>query len=540
MTSKKRIDHVYQLFTSTLRHPTSTVAPSTLIASNKPRVTPATFASRAVKIFSVLSAATLSAVCSVSIAQAAVYVPTSGRTLYVSSGGSDGNNCAISAPCRQIRRALNLAAGGDLISVADGNYLGFTISNKHGTATAPIVIQASGTGANITATSDRSDNRDNISVANSSYLILNGLKSSYAPRAGIRISMSSNIIVSSGVFADNGVWGIFADFSNDLIFEDNEASASRAEHGIYVSNSSQRPIIRRNRLFNNAGGGVQINADASMGGSGITEGAIIERNVIFGNGSRGGAAINLDGVVNSIIRNNVIHNNRAGGIALFRSDGASGPRGNLIANNTVVQPGTARVALQLAASAGVNVVRNNILLQLGTRAGLELVNNSDVNFTDSNNNIVDRIGFPDGSVLPLSTAKSRYGSLDRDSLSATPFSLFMDAAGSNYDLLATAPAVDGGVNVPQVVTDYAGRLRPQGRSTDIGAYEYGGAAVASPPASVPAPTPAPPPAAAPAPTPAPPAAQPAPVQAAPTPQPAPAPAPAPAPSTSAPWWKRLG
>jgi hypothetical protein len=384
--------------------------------------------------------------------------------------------CTSSAPCRQIRRALTLVQLGDLISVADGSYLGFNVEDKHGTATAPIVIQANGSAANIIPSSDRgTDNRDNIYLVDSSYVILNGLRSSGASRASVRISLSQHIIVSGGVFANNGAWGIFSDFADDLILEDNEASGSVTQHGIYVSNSSQRPIVRRNRLFGNAGSGVQINADASMGGPGITQGALIEGNLIYSNGASGGAGINLDGVHDSIIRNNVLYNNRGIGITAFIIDGAEGPRGNLIANNTIVQPSTGRVALQLAGSTGVNTVRNNIVIHLGTRAGLELVENADVSFTDSNYNVVDSLGFPDGSVLSLATVKSSsaYSHLDSNSLSATPESLFIDMAASNYDLRETAAAVDSGVNLTQVVTDYAARVRPQGLSTDIGAYEYG-------------------------------------------------------------------
>lgn len=421
-------------------------------------------------LFIVLILGTISSIRNV---EAAVYAPASGRTLYVSSSGSDANGCTSSAPCREIRRALTLVQTGDLISVADGSFLGFNVEDKHGTALAPIVIQASGSAANITVSKDRGvDNRDNIFVVDSSYVIVNGLRTSGASRAGMRISVSQHIIVSGGVFANNRSWGIFTDFADDLILEDNEASGSVTQHGIYVSNSSQRPIIRRNRVFDNTAAGVQINADVSMGGPGITEGALIERNLIYGNGAKGAAGINLDGVHNSIIRNNLIYNNRGIGITAFLGDGASGPRGNLIANNTIVQPGNGRVSLQISSSTGVNTVRNNVLIHLGSRAGLELVDDSDVNFTDSNNNIVDRIGFPDGSVLALAAVKSSpaYRHLDPDSLSATVESLFIDVATSNYDLLDTAPAVDRGVNLTAVTNDYADRERSQGLSSDIGAF----------------------------------------------------------------------
>src|SRR5688572_29710257 len=86
-------------------------------------------------------------------AEATVYVSASGHTLYVSPSGSDASSdCSISAPCREIRRALTLVQTGDLIAVADGSYLCFNIDGKHGTALAPIIIQASGFGADIMVT----------------------------------------------------------------------------------------------------------------------------------------------------------------------------------------------------------------------------------------------------------------------------------------------------------------------------------------------------------------------------------------------------
>jgi hypothetical protein len=89
------------------------------------------------------------------------------------------------------------------------------------------------------------------------------------------------------------------------------------EHGIYVSNSGDRPVVRGNRLHDNAGAGVQLNADLSAGGDGIITDALIENNVIYGNGSAGGAAINLDGVQDSVVRNNLLYDNHATGIVNY-------------------------------------------------------------------------------------------------------------------------------------------------------------------------------------------------------------------------------
>jgi Right handed beta helix region len=101
-------------------------------------------------------------------------------------------------------------------------------------------------------------------------------------------------------------------------------SRSVAEHGIYVSNSGDRPVIRRNHVWGNSGNGIHMNADLSQGGDGLITGAVVEANVIHGNGRTGGSGINGDGVQGSRIVNNILYDNHASGISLYRIDA---PRG---------------------------------------------------------------------------------------------------------------------------------------------------------------------------------------------------------------------
>jgi len=103
--------------------------------------------------------------------------------------------------------------------------------------------------------------------------------------------------------------------ARDLVIEGNETSHSAIEHGIYVSNSGDRPIVRANRVHDNHASGIQLNADpAQQGpdpndpqGDGIIEDALIEDNVIHDNGAGGAAGINLASVRSSLIRNNLLY-----------------------------------------------------------------------------------------------------------------------------------------------------------------------------------------------------------------------------------------
>src|SRR5262249_53710338 len=60
---------------------------------------------------------------------------------------------------------------------------------------------------------------------------------------------------------------------------------------------------------------------------------------------------------------------------------------------------------------------------------------------------------------------------DAHSLTTTASSLFVNAAGNDYHLSATSPAIDTGTATSAPATDFDGNPRPQGAGYDIGAYE---------------------------------------------------------------------
>lgn len=253
--------------------------------------------------------------------------------LYVSTAGNNGSNCSESQPCRQIRRALALVQTGDTVLVSNGTYLGFTARNIVGTVSAPITIKAQGNSVEILPTSDRGtyEDRDNIYLTFCEHVIIDGLQTYNAPRAGMRIDASHYITVKNGRFGNNGTWGIFTNHSNNVLLENNEAYGSGKEHGIYLSNSGDQPTVRGNILHDNNVCGLHMNGDLSAGGhggvvgDGIISNALVEKNVIYNNGSGGGSAINMDGVQDSTVKNNLLYNNRATGIVAFRIDGGGGP-----------------------------------------------------------------------------------------------------------------------------------------------------------------------------------------------------------------------
>ncbi len=408
-------------------------------------------------------------------APGATPTPAAGGTTYVvTPSGNDANSCTQTSPCRQIRRALSLVRAGDVINVADGSYLGFTIQNLNGASGRLITIIAPGRNAVATPTTDRTDNRDNILISQSSFIALDGLRSLSAPRAGLRVDRSNNVTVRNGVFGNNTTWGLYTNHSDDLLIEANEAYGSTTEHGIYVSNSGDRPVVRGNQVHNNNAAGIHMNADLSQGGDGLITGAVVENNVIYNNGRAGGAAINMDGVQNSVVRNNILYNNHASGIAMFRIDGASGPTGNQVYHNTIDMASDGRYCLRITDTAGRNTVRNNILYTRNTsRGGLSFNTAADVTNTDSSHNIFGGAAFitPDDGVTRHTLAAWQAMGHEANSFETSDLNALFVNPGMDYHLRAGSPAIDRGLRLTDVTTDFEGHNRPRGASSDIGADE---------------------------------------------------------------------
>ncbi len=409
--------------------------------------------------------------------------PAAAATYYVSATGSDANACAQTAPCRQIRRALTLVVAGDTILVADGSYLGFDVRDLVGAAGRPITIKAQGSSAQVVPTTDRPDNRDTIFITYSSYIVVDGLRSFNATRAAVRVDSSPHVTIRNSVFGNNTVWGIFTDFSDDLLIENNECYGSVQQHGIYVSNSGDRPVVRGNRVHDNRDSGIQLNADLSQGGDGLITGALIEDNVIYNNGAGGGGSINLDGVQDSIVRNNLLYNNLNTGIVNYQGNGAAGPERNAGPQ-------------QHRCPGGVRPLCDADLEIGGAQHGAQQ-HPVPPQRQPRQHRLPERHRHPRHRQR-LQRHHQRHAQRRHHPLHPGPVAgpglrapldhgdaaaLFVDPANANYHLSATSPAIDRGQAQANVPDDIEHRARPVGVTWDLGAYE--GATAPPPPGSVP-------------------------------------------------------
>ncbi|MFL5761933.1 MAG: right-handed parallel beta-helix repeat-containing protein [Thermomicrobiales bacterium] len=393
-------------------------------------------------------------------------------TFYVDTGGSNTTGAGSAAkPWKTIQFGVDHLGPGDLLLINPGTYSGPVTVEIAASAGSPVTIRGNGSGVIVNGSGA---DRDAVFITSSSYVTVERIKVQDATRAGMRIDNSDHITARKNTFANNGVWGLFTDFSDDLLIEGNQAYGSVAEHGIYVSNSGDRPVIRGNVVHDNNANGIHMNGDLSQGGDGIISGAIVENNVIYNNGLAGGSGINMDGVTNSVIRNNLLYNNHASGISLYKIDGAVCSHDDRVLNNTIVNATDGRWAVNIGgAGCTNNKIFNNILYTFHDYRGSIATAAAGLSSFQSDYNVVmNRFGTDTGdSVLSLSAWRGM--GYDAHSQLASPAQLFV--GGGDYHLKASSPAIDAGTSLADVASDLDGNSRPIGARFDVGAYESGSA-----------------------------------------------------------------
>ncbi len=379
---------------------------------------------------------------------------------------------AAAAPWATLQYAADRVGPGDTVTVRAGRYAGFVLGwdrPQGGAEGRPVTFRAE-PGASIVDRNTKTP--DGINLEGASFVVVEGFRVEGMPRAGIRSVRNRGVIIRGNRTDRNHRWGIFTSFSDDVLIEGNTASRSTIEHGIYVSNSGNRPVIRGNVAWGNGGCGIQMNGDASQGGDGIISEASVERNVVHDNGRRGGAGINADGVRDSVFRNNLLYDNHASGIALFREDGAAGSANNLVANNTIAQPADGRWAIGIKGGSTGNTVVNNILLTFHPSRGVILVSeDSRRGFVSDHNVLTPRMSTDDGETS-LDLDRWRSLGYDLHGVTSRPEAVFVDASVRDYHPRAGSPAIDAARSAGAPLEDLEGNRRPVGPMPDVGAYEY--------------------------------------------------------------------
>ena len=398
-----------------------------------------------------------------------------GATYHVAVNGNNGNNgSSLAMAWATPQHAANMAIAGDSVLVHAGGYQGFAAMDHSGTAIDPIVFLASDGVVNITSPCTF-NNLDGINVENVNWVVIEGFTVNNMPSTGIRSALTDHVTIRYNSCANNYKWGILTGFAEHVIIEYNSCSASQDEHGIYFGNSADDPIIRFNHVFDNNANGIHMNGDESLGGDGVISNAQVYGNIIHGNGEAGGSGINCDGVVNSLFYNNLLYDNHASGISLYRIDGGAPSTGNRVFNNTIINANDARWCVNITDGCSGNQVINNILInQHPFRGSIVIAEDALAGFVSDYNLVVNSLS-PDGDATLLDLTSWQTLGYDEHSQVAAPLSaLFAQPnAGDFHALNASSQPVNAGSNtVSQVVSDdLDGTVRPLGGSIDIGCYE---------------------------------------------------------------------
>lgn len=411
-------------------------------------------------------------------------------TYYVSNGGSNAANGLSPATAWQtLQHAADAVGPGDVVVALPGSYVGFNLFTS-GQPGAPITFTANpGSAAPNPAVvvngNNSFTNKDRINLEGASYVVVEGFTvigtgNPLTNRTGIRTvgfpdALAAHVTIRHNRIDNCGKWAILSGHVDDLLIEGNECSHSVDEHGIYASNSGDRPVIRDNHVWGNRANGIHMNGDLSEGNDGVISQALVERNVIHGNGVGGGSGINCDGVRDSVIRNNLIYDQHASGISLYQIDGGAPSTGNTVVCNTIHIASDGRWALNIQDGAVNTIARDNVLVNdHPTRGAIDLSASSLPGFVSDYNAVKDKFSFDD-TFITFAQWKVQTGQ-DGHSFVATPAALFQAHAAGNYQLQAGSPAIDAGTAASAPSDDLLGKHRPALLGFDIGAYEYGACA----------------------------------------------------------------
>jgi hypothetical protein len=417
-------------------------------------------------------------------------------TFYVATTGSDNNAGTQASPWATLQHAANSVQAGDTVDVAAGDYAGFALSTS-GTASAPITFNAA-SGAVISGSPGTSNGE--IDLTYQSYVTVNGFTidptNQTAARAGIWAGGSPGNNVNGLILENNTIthtdwWGILLGFTNNSTITKNNISNVAVQHGIYCGNSPVDDTISFNTIYSTAGCGIEDNADGTQGGSGISTGMVLDGNVIYEANSATGAAINFDGVQNSLIENNVIYNSQRNGIALYQYNGNGPSSGDTIVNNTIdlnSSSGTGYAAIQAIDGAVNTTIYSNILssqemsleIDPASMSGLK----SDYNVFGTAG--IDPTGVSYGNNISLASWQAE-GYDTHSVLAGSVSGLFVNSSAGNFNLAAGSKAIGAGTNTDAPASDISGDARPTSGRYDAGAMQYQGTPVTNPPPP-PAPT----------------------------------------------------
>ncbi len=283
-----------------------------------------------------------------------------------------------------------------------------------------------------------------------------------------------NFIVANNIVHDNN--NIAFDF---IGFEGtcSDPNLDQARNGLVTGNIAYNIDSRTNPSYEGDGSADGIYVD---GGKDI----IIEKNLVYNcNIGVELASEHSNGFTSGIIlRNNLIRNNHAIGIAI---GGYNSQRGQtydcIIVNNTLYKnrhtdfDWGGEIYIQYYCSN--NTIKNNIIYSQSNVPLIDYYNSTGADFHIDHNLFYsegNKVWVWKGSQFNDFTAYKNNSGNDTNSIIGNP--MLVDVGNNNPALSENSPAIDSGENLDSSIVgmhDYFGAERVAGASIDIGAVEYG-------------------------------------------------------------------
>jgi Right handed beta helix region len=431
---------------------------------------------------------------------------------YVSPSGNDANLGTINTPWRTLSYAAGRLVAGDILYIRGGTYQEKVNFSQSGTDSQPITIAAypgetpviDGNYTLPAATPIYSQ----LVTFSGSYIQADGLVVRNSYWAGVTIS-GTNVTLSHFTSHDNLEAGILTWGSTDAIVQDSIAYnnamsfrngvynySGRRSHatGISAGKGSNRSILRRNKIYNNWGEGLDtFNAINTTAEDNIiydnakevyvsdTTGALVQRNLIYctpRNRYRLSSAIAQHGInlqdenqQPASTNNTIVNNFVVGCVDNFKwhpYTSNSSMQNILIANNTFINATgtTSDAAFTVGSPVGIahsnTKITNNIVVQDDSRAIGSLGDRS-AGITFSNNL---------WSKSPPSSMMGRNSLVGDPLITKTGYLTPGNLTGDYFEFLSSSPAINKAATLAAVTVDYFGTSRPQGSAPDIGAFEY--------------------------------------------------------------------